>query len=605
MAMTATLLASPAILCFSFLPSKHYYGLLFDGENKAERYCINTAEFHVFFWASSSCTVAYFVYELLDYLIGMAPRLVFMLEKLLNRVFSEAVINNANNWAELSSTMAGAISILLLAGLSSILFTLDDNDMRLVATAGAVLNTTANNQQQQSQQQQQQQQQPLISALGAVNAWTKGARFMALAALTNLIARIISQQIAHYFYREFYQERFEHSVFAMRCVRELRERFGRDLQAFNTRHQSPHGMDRSESPLSSATATSIMSVVSSMTSQQPVNIMDDVDVDNHAEVSRFARLLFSNLVEAESLDEDSSASESASDVVVLRQKMTVGHLIPVLGEEKGHLFFSALDVGKKGDLGVDEFVEAIEDILQEEARLDKSIESNNKIIKKLSRLLFLVSFFVLLLLAAPVLSSGLLPSMATLGTVLLTFQFVFSSEISDAFKGLFFVIVSHPFDIDDEISIEDEPYIVEEIGLLTTQLRGAEDGQKTYMTNSCLAGYSIHNVRRSGPMCETIHLELNGASTDNEALLSFESELNAQLRQFNRDFDDNKVYLGGFNLLNSEVLQTSFGVSHRSNFQDRPLRSKRSKLIAGLVRAALQKSNVELAKMDWNGRWAY
>jgi small-conductance mechanosensitive channel len=286
--------------------------------------------------------------------------------------------------------------------------------------------------------------------------------------------------------------------------------------------------------------------------------------------------------------------------------VTVKELVPLLGLEKASRFFALLDPQGKGDLSPHDFQTAVDEFVEEEQRVQRAIECNNQIIHRLSKTLLVASFTVLFLMAAPVFSVSIVPSLATLGTALLTFQFVFASQISEAFNGLFFVIVSHPFDVGDEIRVEGKmagSYRVEEVGLWGCKFRGSEEKRRTFFTNSSLAKCSIANLRRSGEMSEEVFLELDMATTSNAKLVDLEASLVSHLKMHDRDLLPN-VTLGSFVLLNAATLQCTFSVSHRSNFQDRALRARRARLVTSCLRGALEECRVGLAALDYGGHWA-
>lgn len=573
--LTAAVCASPAILLYASLPPALYKRLFIDN-----KMVLSTAKYYVLYYGSISCTASYIIYESLFLLLGTTIRLLTLVERMTNSVFPESIIGKAKQVEDLSGVVSGAVSITALTILTNHWFTMDPVDQVLVAGMPV---------------------QNKVDWLDVMLQVTKLCRFASMAAMTNLVTRFLCQRIQLYFHHEFYEERLEKSAFAMRCVRELRAERMNDVRMAPARTFTP--------------ASSILSVFTGRSEQSQVppsdssRFMGDIDVDSHADVVWFASALFKALVgdgDADQVVDVNNDTDSELDSVsstTVNGKLSVGHLIPILGVQKGHRFFTVIDTKNKGDLSEDEFVESLEDVLLEDARLTKSIDSNNEIIKKLSRLLLFMSFTILVLLAAPV---HILPSVATLGTMVLTFEFVFSSQISDAFNGLFFVIVSHPFDVGDEVVIDEEQaFVVEVVGLWGCQFREAEDNRLHYFSNSKLAKCRIANLRRSGDMCEHVYLELDAKTTTNERLLSFENQMTRQVLRHDRDFycSGGKVVLSNLFIINANVLTCEFKVSHRANFQDRPLKARRSRLLTSCVRTALHRSKVHLAPFDYYGRW--
>jgi hypothetical protein len=79
--------------------------------------------------------------------------------------------------------------------------------------------------------------------------------------------------------------------------------------------------------------------------------------------------------------------------------------------------------------------------------------------------------------------------------------------------SIIFLFGTHPYDVGDRVIIDgQESVFVKEFGLISTTFTryaitlniGSWDGSEIYSPNCRLALCNIHNVRRSGPMTDTI-----------------------------------------------------------------------------------------------------
>ena len=100
---------------------------------------------------------------------------------------------------------------------------------------------------------------------------------------------------------------------------------------------------------------------------------------------------------------------------------------------------------------------------------------------------------------------------------------------------------------------------------------------------------------------EACIIEVDGATT-NEQIDALGSELARFAKENEKDFDAPSI--SGFTFINSAAFQFRVSVAHKSNFYDRDLMCRRSKLWVMGVKDSLKAANIQLASFDWEGHWA-
>lgn len=133
---------------------------------------------------------------------------------------------------------------------------------------------------------------------------------------------------------------------------------------------------------------------------------------------------------------------------------------------------------------------------KERKELSSSLRDVGSAVGKLDNVLvimvvLLACMTALLIFGVPI-GSYLLTSIS----VLFAATFVFGNSARNMFEGIIFLFVTHPYDVGDRVFIDNNNYIVKELGILYTVLE-KWDGQVIYSPNSVLATKDITNVRRS------------------------------------------------------------------------------------------------------------
>ena len=358
------------------------------------------------------------------------------------------------------------------------------------------------------------------------------------------------QKIAIYFHTSFYAKRLEANEFMLNCIGRLRI-------LFTSR--------RSITPVSQHSGFSFMS--------------SEKEYGTEEDAKELTAAVFNGL----SISSD-------------RDYLTIKDLEAAFQGETGR-FMELLDSDSNGELSRKELQTGIVKAYSECELLETSLISNSRVINRLERMFLVLLVVVLFYICISMLMASLLQTISILGAGLVAANFLFAEEISAMFSGIIFVIITHPFDIGDIISIDGKGFRVQDIDLTLTTLQG-RGGRFTYINNSVLADNKIGNVRRSGNMQETFKLAFESSATT-EQLQEFEKQLVEFVHEQSRDYEGH-VHLHDFVITNSKTLEFEVKVKHRANFQDSKVRNRRSRKMVNAIRSFISKANLHLAEFSWD-----
>jgi small-conductance mechanosensitive channel len=260
-------------------------------------------------------------------------------------------------------------------------------------------------------------------------------------------------------------------------------------------------------------------------------------------------------------------------------------------------FFLLLDDAGNGDLTATDLAATLRRVHLEMQVLERSLVTNSRVIRRLETVLITLVAVVVAYIAVSFLMTSIVDTLSFVGASIIAAKFLFAKEVQDLFSGIVFVIITHPFDIGDDITVGKGGFHVEDIDLTVTTLKGP-GGRLTYVSNAVLSEAKIGNLRRSGNMREMISLTVSGRTTKIQ-LAHFEDKLNAFLRQHPRDFDSDPVLLRNFCILSEQSLRFDTVAEHKSNFQDGTLRQLRMRLFLQAVRRALVECDMHLAAYEF------
>lgn len=173
---------------------------------------------------------------------------------------------------------------------------------------------------------------------------------------------------------------------------------------------------------------------------------------------------------------------------------------------------------------------------------------------------------ILALISFAIFKVNIYSNLTTAYTIAIAASFIFKSAAQNVFDSVIFLFATHPFDSGDRIFLEDEVYVVKQLGLFST-LFTKWDGTETMIANSKLGTLTITNLRRSPPQFENATLQV-GWNTSLDQLDELEKKMNNWLQKDEKRMfaPSTAVVLQNFNYM--RWIEITVGMLHRENWQD-------------------------------------
>jgi small-conductance mechanosensitive channel len=111
--------------------------------------------------------------------------------------------------------------------------------------------------------------------------------------------------------------------------------------------------------------------------------------------------------------------------------------------------------------------------------------------------------------------------LVSVSSVVVAGTFAFGNSVKTLFESILFLFATHPFDIGDNVIIEETVYTVVKFDLLSSVLRTAEKST-VYMSNAELAAKEITNLRRSPDMIDWLILEVDAFTSQRSLVRRFQ-----------------------------------------------------------------------------------
>ncbi|KAI3637585.1 hypothetical protein MIR68_004234 [Amoeboaphelidium protococcarum] len=253
-------------------------------------------------------------------------------------------------------------------------------------------------------------------------------------------------------------------------------------------------------------------------------------------------------------------------------------------QEEAERAFLIFDRDFTGTISKQELKDAVVGMYKERKELSSSLRDVGSAVGKLDNVLvimvvLLACMTALLIFGVPI-GSYLLTSIS----VLFAATFVFGNSARNMFEGIIFLFVTHPYDVGDRVFIDNNNYIVKELGILYTVLE-KWDGQVIYSPNSVLATKDITNVRRSPNQIETVEVHL-AYDTSAELIQTFRQKLNEYVQTESKDFMP-KIDLVPFEIEAMNKIKYYIYLEHRNNWQDSGRRWQRHAKFMNFLRETL------------------
>lgn len=208
--------------------------------------------------------------------------------------------------------------------------------------------------------------------------------------------------------------------------------------------------------------------------------------------------------------------------------------------------FKVFDKDGNGNVSRREFRDTVVQIYRERKSLAQSIRDTSQALGKIDTILLVISSLITLVICLSIFQVDFWAALIPFGTLLAAFTFIFDTSAKSLFVGILFQFVTHPYDSGDLVMIDGNYMRVENIGILGTVFVGG-DGSQQYVPTAVLLTKIICNIRRSGPMGESLVFNID-FRTDNDLILALREKLLEWVQSQSRDFGP------GFDLRVKDIL---------------------------------------------------
>ncbi|KAJ9125076.1 hypothetical protein QFC22_000029 [Naganishia vaughanmartiniae] len=245
--------------------------------------------------------------------------------------------------------------------------------------------------------------------------------------------------------------------------------------------------------------------------------------------------------------------------------------------------FSIFDRDDNGDATRDEFEMATMQLHREKLALEASMRDLDGAVRRLDDILMVIVFVIACLIFATMLSSKISTFVTSASSFILGLSWLIGTTMQEILGASIFLFVKHPFDVGDRVDIDGQSYTVANMALMSTAFRRT-DGCYVWIGNDILRSKIISNIRRSGPISETVTFEVDFA-TDFKKLQELREKMlifvHEEKRDYNPVFD---VVVDDFPAQGKLVLKAD--IKYRSNWQEGALKvQRRNKWICALKEA--------------------
>lgn len=250
--------------------------------------------------------------------------------------------------------------------------------------------------------------------------------------------------------------------------------------------------------------------------------------------------------------------------------LTVGDLVEVLGDSRRaecETVFRILDLDGNGDLTLEEMVAAVVEICHEHKAIYNSLKDVDSAISKLHSVLLFVILIIIVVIFIGMLAPSASAVLATLGSTILAFSFVFSVTAQEILASCVFLFVKHPLDVGDRVEINGDSFFVKEISLLFTVFTRVGDSTSVQAPNSMLNTLWIDNLSRSGPQSFSIKLYLGLPETSLAQIEAFKACVNQFVLENPKDYFPNP-FISCTDLPDLDRVCLYTSVTFTNNFSD-------------------------------------
>ena len=275
-------------------------------------------------------------------------------------------------------------------------------------------------------------------------------------------------------------------------------------------------------------------------------------------------------------------------------------------DEEAESAFTMFDKDMNGDISMAELEAVCVDIGKERKSITASLKDLDSVVAKLDAILLFFVLVVTILVLLSLISTSAAGVLTSAGSTVLALSWLFSTTAQEFLASCIFVLVKHPFDVGDRITIygntgatlKGDDYMVKEISLLYTEFKKME-GHIVQAPNSYLNTLFILNMRRSGGLAEAIPMTFKFGTTLEE-IDGLRSRLLEFVRAEKREYQPN-ILTEIRDIVEAYSLNVNVIFFYKSNWQNEALRlQRRNKFICAMM-IAMQEIGIEGPRRNMPG----
>ena len=275
-------------------------------------------------------------------------------------------------------------------------------------------------------------------------------------------------------------------------------------------------------------------------------------------------------------------------------------------DEEAESAFTMFDKDMNGDISMAELEAVCVDIGKERKSITASLKDLDSVVAKLDAILLFFVLIITILVFLSLISTSAAGVLTSAGSTVLALSWLFSTTAQEFLASCIFVLVKHPFDVGDRVTIygntgammKGDDYLVKEISLLYTEFKKME-GHIVQAPNSYLNTLFILNMRRSGGLAEAVPMTFKFGTTLEEI-----DELRSRLLEFvkaeKREYQPN-ILTEIRDIVEAYSLNVNVIFFYKSNWQNEALRlQRRNKFICAMM-IAMQEIGIEGPRRNMPG----
>lgn len=274
--------------------------------------------------------------------------------------------------------------------------------------------------------------------------------------------------------------------------------------------------------------------------------------------------------------------------------------------EEAEAAFAMFDRDMNGDISMDELEAVCVDIGRDRKSITASLKDLDSVVSKLDEVFMFFVFIITLIVFLSLISTSTAGVLTSAGATILALSWMFSTTATEFLQSTLFVLVKHPFDVGDRVTIYGftgatglgDDYIVKEITLLYTEFKKLA-GHVVQAPNSYLNTLFILNQRRSGALAEAIPIVIKYGTTIDQ-LDALRLRLLEFVRSEKRDFQSN-ILTELREVTENLSLTLNVVFFYKSNWQNEGLRLQRRNKFVCMLMIALQEIGIEGPRMNLQG----